>query len=590
MRYVLRRILFVLGLVALVTGMLSAAPAQARWWPPPTFTISASAGAGGTINPSGTLSVSQGQTWTFSITADPYYRVTNVVVDGQSVGAVTRYTFSKVNNNHSIQAYFALNPWFTIRATSNPDGSISPSGSTTVNALESLTYVLTPKLNHHVSDVLVDGVSQGPLSSYTFYGVRADHTIQAVFAIDRFTVTASAGPGGSISPSGAVVVDYGASQAFRIAAATGFRLVDVAVDGQSVGPVTRYSFDKVTGNHSIAATFASYYQRFDISGATATTVTGLDNTGRVVGFYHDASGTHGFVDQVSDVAGTSATTVDVGTSADTRMTAVNDSGTATGCTRDADGRLHGFLRSDDGTVTALDESHVIWGSDSEDAPPPFRHVGEAPAQVPGTTFTGGICPTGINAAGVVVGYYTADDGSGKVMHGFVLDGTTFTSYDDPEPGTVTSSSGLEVVPFYFGTKLFGINATGVTVGSADYVSTTDPLLGTELAIVVSGTSVTTYQYPDPDGSYNWCDYTEVAAINDSGTIMGNMGMGCGPGHQEAWLLPGGAGFTSRIPIGYVDARTAAVSTRVFTVNNSGSIGGMWIDSHGHEHGYVAERP
>jgi hypothetical protein len=122
------------------------------------------------------------------------------------------------------------------------------------------------------------------------------------------------------------------------------------------------------------------------------------------------------------------------------------------------------------------------------------------------------------------------------------------------------------------------------------VSSTDPLLGTELAIGVSGTSVTTYQYPAPDGSYHWCDYTEVAAINDSGTIVGNMGMGCGPGHQEAWLLPGGAGFTSRIPIGYVDARTAAVSTRVFTVNNSGSIGGMWIDSHGHEHGYVAERP
>lgn len=588
MKRVVHRILLAVGLVALVTGGLSGTPAQARWWPPPTLTVYSWASDGGTINPLGAIAVSPGQSLTFAITPNTGYHITNVVVDSQTVGQPTRYTFAKIQTNHVINAYFALNPYFTIKATASTNGSISPSGSSIVPAMSSISFTLTPALSYHVSDLLVDSVSQGPLTSYTFNGVRADHTIRAVFAIDQFTITASAGPGGSISPLGEVVVDYGTNQAFRITPATGFRLSDVVVDGQSIGPATRYAFDKVTTGHTISATFASYYKSFDIAGATATSVTGVDNTGRVVGFYQDGSGIHGFVGQASDVAGAEATSVDVGSSDDTRLTAVNDSGTATGCTRDADGRLHGFLRSDDGTITPLDESHVTWGTVVEGAPPPYWRLGEAPAV--DKTFTGGICPTGINADGVVVGYYTAENGTGKVMHGFVLDGTTFTSYDDPQPDTVTSSSGLEMMPAYFGTRLFGINAAGVTVGAADYVSTTDPLLGTELGIVVSGTTVSTFQYPDPDGAYNWCDYTEVAAVNDAGTLVGNMGVGCGPGHQEAWLLASGAGLAGRTPVNFVDARTTAASTRVYTVNNSGMIGGMWTDSRGRDHGYIADQP
>ncbi|HET7311663.1 MAG TPA: hypothetical protein VFJ17_10095 [Mycobacteriales bacterium] len=582
----MRRGLFAIGLIALTTGVLSATPAQARWWPPPTLTVSASADSNGLIYPSGTIQVSPGQSVTFYITPNANYHVSNVTVDYQPVGAVTKYTLTKIQTNHVITAYFALNPYFTIKATANSGGAISPSGTVTVTAMSNITYTLAPKPNYHVSDLLVDSVSQGPLASYTFNQVRAPHTIEAVFAIDQFTIASSAGPGGTISPSGAVVVDYGTSQAFRIAPDTGFRLTDVQVDGQSVGPVTRYSFDKVATNHSITATFLSYYKRFDISGAIATTVTGLDNTGRVVGFYQDGTGIHGFVDQTSDAVGTNATSVDVGGSGDTRLTAVNDAGTATGCTRDADGHVHGFLRSVDGTITALDESQVTFGTALEGAPPPYWHQGEVP--VTGRDWAGGICPTGINSGGVVVGYYTGDNGTGKTLHGFVLDGTTFTTYDDPDTGTVTSSSGLEVMPTYFGTVLFGINTGGVTVGSASYVSTTDPLLGTELGIVVNGSTLTTYEWPA--SGHDWCDYTEVASINDSGTLVGNMGLGCGPGDQHAWLLASGGSLADATPINYVDAKTTASSTRVFTVNNSGQIGGMWIDSHGHDHGYIADQP
>ncbi len=72
-----------------------------------TFTIAASAGTGGSISPSGAVSVSYGAGKTFSITPNSGYRVARVLVDGKSVGAVTTYSFGNLNTNHTIAASFA---------------------------------------------------------------------------------------------------------------------------------------------------------------------------------------------------------------------------------------------------------------------------------------------------------------------------------------------------------------------------------------------------------------------------------------------------------------------------------------------------
>ena len=68
--------------------------------------------------------------------------------------------------------------------------------------------------------MLVDGVSVGAVASYTFTDVAANHTIAASFAQTTYTITASAGAGGSINPSGAVTVNCGADQTFTITPAT----------------------------------------------------------------------------------------------------------------------------------------------------------------------------------------------------------------------------------------------------------------------------------------------------------------------------------------------------------------------------------
>ena len=71
-----------------------------------TYTINASAGSGGTISPSGTVSVKAGASQTFTIRPDRTYRISSVTVDGRWVGAVSTYTFTNVNARHTIRATF----------------------------------------------------------------------------------------------------------------------------------------------------------------------------------------------------------------------------------------------------------------------------------------------------------------------------------------------------------------------------------------------------------------------------------------------------------------------------------------------------
>ncbi|MBD3316163.1 MAG: carbohydrate-binding protein, partial [Chitinivibrionales bacterium] len=70
-----------------------------------------------------------------------------------------------------------------------------------------------------------------------------------------FEITASAEVGGAISPSGAVTVIEGSSQEFTITPDAGYVIQDVVVDGASQGAVTSYTFNNVSADHTIEATF-----------------------------------------------------------------------------------------------------------------------------------------------------------------------------------------------------------------------------------------------------------------------------------------------------------------------------------------------
>ena len=70
------------------------------------YTIEATAGAGGSISPSDSVSVREGRDQTFTITPDKGYAVSNVKIDGKSIGAVKSYTFENVSRTHTIEVIF----------------------------------------------------------------------------------------------------------------------------------------------------------------------------------------------------------------------------------------------------------------------------------------------------------------------------------------------------------------------------------------------------------------------------------------------------------------------------------------------------
>jgi hypothetical protein len=72
---------------------------------------------------------------------------------------------------------------YAIVATAGTGGTISPAGTTNVVCASNRAYTITPNSGYTIQNVVVDGVSQGAISTYTFNNVTAAHTIQATFAV-----------------------------------------------------------------------------------------------------------------------------------------------------------------------------------------------------------------------------------------------------------------------------------------------------------------------------------------------------------------------------------------------------------------------
>ena len=120
----------------------------------------------------------------------------NVLSDTTAVAANTTYKwlFTPADANYttltgSIELYHKSSSggggwyytYYTIKATAGTNGSISPSGWTSVRDGRDQTFTITPDKGYAVAKVLVDGKSVGAVKSYTFKNVTKDHTIEAIF-------------------------------------------------------------------------------------------------------------------------------------------------------------------------------------------------------------------------------------------------------------------------------------------------------------------------------------------------------------------------------------------------------------------------
>ena len=233
------------------------------------YTVTVSTGGNGTISPADPqITVYEGQTRKFAITPNEGYVVNDVTLNGVSVmdnvvldetSGVGTYTLSglTVGIDNLLNATFKKE--FTITATAGEHGKIEPT-EITVKEGDKPEFTITPDSGYTIDKVTLDGVgvtNSVTDSKYPLPPASADHKIHVTFKAlppVQHKITASAEENGTITPSDAMV-NHGESQVFTITPTGNYQVFDVLVDSVSVGAKTSYTFENVTADHTINATF-----------------------------------------------------------------------------------------------------------------------------------------------------------------------------------------------------------------------------------------------------------------------------------------------------------------------------------------------
>jgi hypothetical protein len=149
-----------------------------------TYTITATCGPNGIMNPVGVIPVSFGDNKSFTFAPAGGYEIDKVLIDGfqnDEAAFNKAYAFLNISANHTIEVTFKKIILF-IRASAAGNGIIEPAGITEIPYGEEITYTIVPDVNFVISNVLVNGVDMGAISSYTFTYVDANAEIEASFA------------------------------------------------------------------------------------------------------------------------------------------------------------------------------------------------------------------------------------------------------------------------------------------------------------------------------------------------------------------------------------------------------------------------
>ena len=236
-----------------------------------TFTVQPSAGGHVTVDCCPTIDWIGPNTYTYGLvtgtyvfTATPYvgYSIGEVYVNGTAQGVPGGQT-TPYDITLTLPAATSLSvdfiPFIDVTATvSGVGGTITPAGTTSVPQGQSITFDITPDAGYRILSITdtANGITTvlGNTSPQSITNITVPHNVVVTF-LPTYTISAIAGPNGTISPIGDVVVDSGASRNFSITPNIGYRVSDVLVDGTSVGAVTSYTFNAVNTNHTIEVSF-----------------------------------------------------------------------------------------------------------------------------------------------------------------------------------------------------------------------------------------------------------------------------------------------------------------------------------------------
>jgi len=272
-----------------------------------TYTVTPSAGANGSITPNTPQTANYNTTLVFTMTPNIGY-VANVggTCGGTLVG--NTYTTNPITANCTVAASFALST-FTVAPSAGANGTIAPNTPQTVNYNATTTFTVTPNTGYTAS---VGGTCGGNLvgNTYTTSAITADCTVVASFAINTYTVTATAGANGTITPP-TQTIDYGSTATFTVTPDAGYS-ANVTGDTCTVthGSGNTWTTNAITANCAVTATFSlSTYAVTTTVGANGTLVladSGIDLTAVPYGsvLHFTVTPNPGYMASVSGCGGT----------------------------------------------------------------------------------------------------------------------------------------------------------------------------------------------------------------------------------------------------------------------------------------------
>ena len=238
--------------------------------PDDKVTLTVQAGNGGTVDPVGSKKVAKGSVETLEITPDDGYVIDEVKIDGRNV-SVCNILDVKMDGDRTVSVSFrpvsaqdiavtiGVDAKIEIRTTGGEIdfGKVVPSGEVKVRPGSSLKVSILLNPGFEIEDFKVDGKSVGKVIEYTIENIQksVDVSISVIKNVDGYTIKASAGNGGKISPSGDVKIEKGKDATFTFSANSGYAVSDVTVDGKKVVASGSYTFKAVSENHTISVAF-----------------------------------------------------------------------------------------------------------------------------------------------------------------------------------------------------------------------------------------------------------------------------------------------------------------------------------------------
>ena len=201
-----------------------------------------------------------GEDATVTFVPESGYRVQDVFVNGASVGRVSTYTLSDIQEDKSIEVIFEKvngTVYYQLTANISLHGNISLAKDS-IEAGQGISFSVTANDGYKIQDVLINGKSIGAVKNYTLSDIQEDKSIEAIF--EEVTGTIYYSLNAKPSASGSVLfpadkVVEGESVSFTVTANQGYRLQDVLVNGKSIGAITSYTLADVREDKTVEAIF-----------------------------------------------------------------------------------------------------------------------------------------------------------------------------------------------------------------------------------------------------------------------------------------------------------------------------------------------